>query len=241
MSLSRRFPVRPALLAVPMAVGLLIGAAATAHATEAEDPRASGHEGNATTCAEAGLDGAVLSQEDLTFTGGTPNVDQYLSITAAEGGTVTGIVVKGGPRYNVYQPGSNGLSGTPPWEGLRAPLNNGGNIPQISHWYLCGTGTPDTTSSTPTTIETTETTETTGSTNPSTPDRSTTSEAGGSPGTSADATTASVTSAAVVPAGEDGDLASTGFGGSGLIWLGALLVLAGTALLVLFRIRRGTT
>ncbi|WP_216209426.1 hypothetical protein [Amycolatopsis aidingensis] len=238
MSLARRSPVRPLLLAVPVALGLLLGTAATAHATEAEDPRATVHEGNAKTCAQAGLDGSLLGPADLTFTGGAPNADQYLSITAAEDVTVTGIVIKGGPRYNLYRPGANGLPETPPWEDLRAPLNNGGNIPQISHWYACGTGTTDTSSSTPSTSETAETTETTGSTGPSVPGSSTTSDTSGTPSTS-DRPTTSATSAAAVPAGEDGDLASTGFGGSGLIWLGALLVLGGTVLLVLFRARRG--
>jgi hypothetical protein len=86
--------------------------------------------------------------------GGEPNKDQYLTLTAKPGVTVTGIVMKGGNGFNVYVPGEKGLEEAPgPWEKLYAPLNKGGNIPQISHWYACGEAEEvvETPTSTPTT------------------------------------------------------------------------------------------
>lgn len=52
----------------------------------------------------------------------------YLDITAGGNVNVLGAVIKGGPDANLY------------WgdlEGLHSPLNNGGNIPAISHWTIC--------------------------------------------------------------------------------------------------------
>ncbi|MEU6642213.1 hypothetical protein ABZ863_06645 [Saccharomonospora sp. NPDC046836] len=259
MSVSSRSRLRTFAVAA-MTFGLLAGTAGLASATGSkEDPRAEITPGNATTCADAGLAGTLLEKGvDFTFVKGGQE-DQFVTIeTVAAGVTVSGIVVKGGPAYNIYVPGERGLAVTPPWEKLRSPLNRGGNIPVISHWYVCGDKTPTTTTTT-TDTETTETTteppqpsegtETTESTETSdtttsestTGSEPTTSESGPATRTSGidgAVTTTTTSAAAVSPAGESDDLASTGFSGAWLLGLGALLLVGGGALLFLTRMRR---
>ncbi|WP_051792526.1 hypothetical protein [Amycolatopsis jejuensis] len=218
----------------------LLGSATAALAADTEDSRATIHEGNVTTCSGAGLTGVNLGPDDLTVTGGGQQ-DQYVSITAVKPGvTVTAIVVKGGPRYNVYEPGKRGLPVVPPWTQLRSPLNNGGNIPVISHWFACGIKTPPTTTTTPTTTTAPPTTTTTHTAPPSStaPSTTTTSKTSGS-ATSAPSTTSAP---AVVPAGNEkgtgGGLASTGFDNAWLFWVAGLLIVAGGGLLAFLKLRR---
>lgn len=237
--------VRAALFALPLAVGLSLGAATAAHAAEPqEDPRATAHDGNATTCADAGLSGEHVTNRISYERGQLDDQQQYLDIIAVDDGVeVTGIVVKGGDRYNVYVPGELGLPDAPPWEDLRAPLNDGGNIPALSHWYVCGSYTPPTsTTTTDTTTTTSDTTTTTSETSATeTTTASSTSEETTTTGTSG-VTTSSVvassttdvvapTSSSVPPAidntSDDGDLATTGFGSGWLIWAGVLFLLGG--------------
>jgi hypothetical protein len=105
--------------------------------------------GNVTTCAAAGLGGTVL------FGGGpgySPNPDagsgtvspdgRFLDVTINEGYTANGIVVKGGPNAYVY---GGPFVGEVTVDDMRSPNNDGGNIPQISHWFVCGMKTPPTT------------------------------------------------------------------------------------------------
>lgn len=239
--------VRAAIAATMLALAatLFSGAAASAVEEPTEDSRATVVAGNLTSCGDgakgAGVGGDLISEEDLTFTGGEENVDQYLDITAiADGVTVTGIVVKGGTDSNVYVPGENGLSATPPWLDLRAPLNDGGNIPQISHWFVCGTVTTTTTTTTTSTTETTTATATTTTTtepSTTTPSATTTGSSVGVTSSTSEAP-ATTTSAAVAPTGGSGPLADTGFSGGPLISAGALLILAGGGALWFARSRR---
>jgi LPXTG-motif cell wall-anchored protein len=114
-----------------LAAGVLSLAAALPAAAEdavAGDARATAYAGNATTCAHADLDGEIIAQ------GGQGG--QTMDVTVPEGITLTGIVIKGGPNYNVY-PG-NVLTD------LHSPLVESGNIPQISHWFVCGTKSGET-------------------------------------------------------------------------------------------------
>lgn len=105
--------------------------APAANAAWSSDARATAYDGNVTTCAEAGLSGDIIS---VSSSGGVENVDQYVDVTGVpEGYVLTGVVVKGGPGYNVYE----GL-GALPWEDLRAPLTKSGQLPAISHWFACG-------------------------------------------------------------------------------------------------------
>lgn len=229
-----------------VAATLFSGAAASAVEEPTEDSRATFVAGNLTSCGDgdkgADVGGDLISKDDLTFTGGEPNVDQYLDITAiAEGVTVTGIVVKGGDNSNVYVPGENGLSATPPWLDLRAPLNDGGSIPQISHWFVCGTVTTvtTTTTTTPTTETTTTATTATTTTEPlTTTPSATTTDSSVTATSSASEVPATTTSAAVAPTGGSRPLAETGFSGGQLIWAGALLILLGGGALLFARSRR---
>jgi hypothetical protein len=64
----------------------------------------------------------------------------------AVGVTIDAVVVKGGPAYNVYSTDSGTPAGNhvPPAEDTPtqyiAPLNGGGNIPTVSHWFICYNG-----------------------------------------------------------------------------------------------------
>ena len=222
---------------VCLTFGLLLGSSAVASAEDTQDPRAIAHDGNVTTCGSAGVSGTLLKPVvDYQFTGGVPNVDQYVTITGVSGGvTVSAVVVKGGDGYNVYVPGRLGLPATPPWTNLRSPLNGGGNIPQISHWYVCGTvTTPSSITGKPTTTRTSRNTTTSGpageTTTGSTAGRSSSSMAGGA--------AAAATSTSSVVNTNQSNLAHTGFNGGWLVGLGAVLVLGGAALLVVLRVRR---
>ncbi len=244
------------LAVAALSLGLTVAAVPSALATESEDPRATIHEGNATDCEQFG--GGILVKVDdtdpvenasLTYEGGVLNQDKYLTITGVPDGiAVTAIVVKGGNHYNVYVPGERGLSEDVPWEDLRSPLNNGGNIPTISHWFACGeeapsevpTTEPETTEPNPGQPEpsepgseeppTSEPTDVPSSTAVSEP---ITSNPAGGPGAP------ETTESAPAPVAEDDDLASTGFSSGWLIGLGAALLVGGGALLAVTRMRKG--
>ncbi|MEY7973336.1 hypothetical protein AB8O38_15190 [Saccharomonospora xinjiangensis] len=259
--------------AVVLGLGLTAVAVAPALATEVageadamsatdagQDPRAEVHDGNAVDCEDFG--GGILVKVDdgdkktenvaLTYEGGVPGQDRYLTITEVPSGIdVTAIVVKGGDGYNVYVPGARDLPETVPWEDLRAPLNNGGNIPAISHWYACGAEEP---SATPTSEPTSpnpnpgepEPSQTPGEEPPSgEPTEAPPSSDAGAPATSTPAgggaSVPETTESAPAPVAEDDDLASTGFSGGWLIGLGAALVAGGGALLAVTRLRKGKT
>ncbi|ATY14629.1 hypothetical protein CU254_32580 [Amycolatopsis sp. AA4] len=219
----------------------LLGTATSALACTTDDGRAKPTEGNATTCAQAKVPGNLLGAADLTVTDGTQK-DQYLNVTAVgEGVTVTAIVVKGGPGFNVYVPGTRGMSATPPWEKLRSPFNRGDQLPTISHWFACGTKTVPTkppVSGTPTTTPSQPASEAP-STTPGVPVTSSVASSAPAGATSSPATTSAP---AVVPAGNQngtgGGLANTGFDNAWLFWVGGVLIVGGGALLVLLKVRR---
>lgn len=257
MSVGPRFRLR-AFVTSAMALGLLLGSTpiAGAHGEPTEDPRAEVFDGNVdegmkTPCDKAGLVGQPIDKSDVKtdVESGT-----YLTIyKVAPDVDVTGIVVKGGPGYNLYEPGEDGMAAEPVWDGLRSPVNNGGNVPTISHWFLCGTpDSPDTTPPGTTTppVETTppgetpppETTPPEGTTPGSTPPGSTTPETTSTTDSrgpsSTPATTTTTSQEAVAAANDTDDLASTGFGQAWLLGAGALLLVGGGALVMLTRKRR---
>jgi len=101
-------------------------------------------DGNATTCAQVGypgstkLEGAITSG---TVTGGligyTVTDDKYVTLTSVDPSvTIQVVVVKGGDNYHLYNP---------PLADMRSPLNGGGNVPDLSHWFLCYTVSQGTT------------------------------------------------------------------------------------------------
>ncbi|MEV6609690.1 hypothetical protein [Kutzneria sp. NPDC051319] len=150
-----RFSLAAALIAGGVALSFA-GAAFGAPPTppQSGDSRAVVHAGNVTTCAAAGLAGGPISVTATVVS------NTYITITALPAGTtVTGVVVKGAPAYNVYLPGS---LGTLPWTALHPPLAGNSGMPAtISHWFVCGTKTtttpppPTTTTTVPTTTTTT--------------------------------------------------------------------------------------
>lgn len=118
-------------------------AASTASADPAPEPRFV--EGNVTTCEEAGLTGEVLFGSSPDYPSnpaagsGTVSGDgTTLDVTINEGFTASGIVVKGGPDTNVYD---GPFVGPTTVEGMQSPPVGQGNIPEISHWFVCGTET----------------------------------------------------------------------------------------------------
>jgi hypothetical protein len=132
-----------------------VGFVGTAGADLPSDQRATFHDNaNATTCAEVGFPGDQIlgsggnGQSSGTVTQ-TPDGSIVVTISDHSGGgqqidvvvdpssgvVIDAIIVKGGNGYNQY-PGTV-------LDDLISPLTNGGQVPTISHWFLCfkpGTG-----------------------------------------------------------------------------------------------------
>lgn len=194
-----------------LAAGLLTVLSTTAALADdtpkSTDPRAQAFSGNVTTCADAGLEGDEIQVGFEIDESGTT-----LNITSVPDGTeLTGIVVKGGPAYHVYP--ADALTD------LISPLNRGGNVPQISHWFACGKAAEDQPTSTPT--QPTMTTPPPGATEPP----ASSEEPDAQPTKTEDEDT-------------DDELAATGFGMTGpLLGGAAALLLAGAGLLLVMRRR----
>jgi len=210
----------------------LLGAVATAAAAPpaapiSGDDRATVHPGNrvAADCAELFAGSTSVDLANLTFSIDPTNT--YIDVTALKDGVeIAGVVVKGGPAYNVYDVKDLGDLA---WLDLHSPLVPSGKPAQISHWFVCGVTT------TTTTTATTTSTGIATSTSTSTTDTTTT---GGEQSTSVSTpVTTTTTSADVAPVASDEDLASTGFDGGWLIALAAALLLGGGALLMVVRMR----
>jgi LPXTG-motif cell wall-anchored protein len=197
-----------------LAAGLaaLTVALPTAASAGITQPGPTAHEGNATTCQEAGLSGDIILFDDKPEKG-----QQTVTINPADvaGYDVTGTVVKGGDNYNVYPPSI--------LTNLRAPDNNGGQQPDLSHWFVCGTK-KDTTSSPNNPPENPPG-------NPPSSGSSSAPAGGSSSSSSAPAAQGSVVSST--------ELADTGFSATApLVGAGALILLGGGLLLALRRTRR---
>lgn len=112
---------------------LLIATQLPAVAAEPEE-----FDGNVTTCQQAIDAGADFTGTDLdeSVVIGTISDDgTMLDVELVDDSwTITAVVVKGGNGYMVYT--------EPPYEDLVSPLNDGGQIPQISHWFACGEQVP---------------------------------------------------------------------------------------------------
>lgn len=214
--------VSRSLIVASIATGFLIGFTSFAAASppnrtpESGDERATAHPGNvvAADCAELFPGSSAVAQSDLDFSGGdnTGGVD----ITGVPDGVqIVGVVVKGGPAYNVYTD-----LGDLPWLGLHAPLVPSGKPAAVSHWFVCGTGKTET--STPPTSPTEESPTDTPTTTPSE------GEGGGE-------ATETSTSEDVSNAAEQEELAETGVETGPLVALGAALLLGGGALVLAMR------
>jgi hypothetical protein len=113
------------------------------------DPRATFFSGNATTCAQVGYPDAVQigaddsnDASDQFVEGTTTGIDpDMLQVEITAEGTaaavvIDAVVVKGGDGYNVYE-----APFVPPTlpspQNYISPENNGGNIANIGHWFVC--------------------------------------------------------------------------------------------------------
>ena len=115
------------------------------------DPRAAFFDGNVTNCAAIGLASAIQvgaegSASDANVRGtvkanaGTvqPGQGEEVNVTLlAAGVVIDAVVVKGGPAYNVYTDPTFLPPTLPPDQHYISPLNGGGNVPAISHWFVC--------------------------------------------------------------------------------------------------------
>ncbi len=145
MNMQRRFGVLTAIAGAALALGsLTFGGSATATGSSNDDEH---H--NITTCPtgttqfdgqeESGSGSEVLFHWAVTD-------DTYVTITQIDP-TVTGLTayIKGGDDYSTYSPVVAGVQ-------MQSPDNGGGNVPELSHWFLCYTITPLVTTTTATTI-----------------------------------------------------------------------------------------
>lgn len=118
------------------------------------DPRATFINGNVTTCEGAGItppQGGVIIQvgADENNTASDPNVSgvvvphtpqgEELNVTITGGPTVVidAVIVKGGPAYNLYTNPTFLPPTLAPPQHYIAPLVGAGNVPSISHWFVC--------------------------------------------------------------------------------------------------------
>jgi uncharacterized protein DUF5979 len=126
------------------------------------DPRAQFVSGNVTTCAGAGFGsdiqigpGTNVSASDANIAGtvlpnaGTvqPGQGQEVNIAITPVGVTAGVtidtvIVKGGAAYNVYTNSSFLPPALLPDQHYISPFNGGGNVPDISHWFVCYRLTP---------------------------------------------------------------------------------------------------
>ena len=121
-------------------IGGVVAHAASSLPPLSGDPRATSVAGNAVTCADVGFaDDSQLGASDSSGNSGSgftvTSDDQNLTVSAVPADTTIDVlIVKGGDAYNVYPAGT---FTTLPATGLHAPLVGNGNVPVISHWFLC--------------------------------------------------------------------------------------------------------
>ena len=148
--------------AIALASGaVVLGTALPGGASSPSDVRADFNSGNAVDCGDVGFGEATTA-----FANGDDDINVDGIVGTASGTTaniatplpddivIVAVVMKGGPAYNVYTADSgDGLAnytplgveaentdGLPSPQNYISPLNNGGNIPAISHWFICYTG-----------------------------------------------------------------------------------------------------
>src|SRR6478609_260054 len=138
-------------LVAGLTASVTLGAGAAAN-PQPSDSRATMVAGNVTTCAGAGLAGDIQvgsssngNASDANISGvvkanaGTtqPGVGQEVDITRINPVHIDVVVVKGGPAYNVYSNPAVLPPALGPDQHYISPLNPGGNVPTISHWFVC--------------------------------------------------------------------------------------------------------
>ncbi|MEV6713536.1 LPXTG cell wall anchor domain-containing protein [Lentzea sp. NPDC051208] len=225
--------------ALAAAASLVLATSAFADEVTTDDPRAQPFSrfidvNHPEACTVGGLSGNVVLPGKFVYTGG--DNQQHLNITGLpEDVEVTGMLVKAGDVFNVYL--ADKLDALP-WNELRAPVVDGGNLPEIGQWFGCGVAVEQSPTSTTTTTTATTTTSESTVTHSSTPTSASSSEPATSSSSAEVAPTTTTTTVAPVPVAEVNDLAATGFGSAWMLGLGAALVAAGAAMVLVMRRRR---
>jgi hypothetical protein len=145
--------VGAAVLALAGSVLFTAAASAKLPKNTSGDPRATYHAGNVTPDGNGNnTQGCTGSSTDITSTLNVTINDPLITINPPYPTAPFSIFVKGGPAWNQYDytaGGSVGGSGPPPLfpnaanlTDLHPPVNNGGNIAGISHWFGCGSTAP---------------------------------------------------------------------------------------------------
>jgi hypothetical protein len=138
---------------VALAIGSTVVFSGVATADSPSDERATFHDGNVTTCEGAGFGDSTQvgadgngSAADENVSGAVatnagaiqPGQGEELNVTILGTNVVVdAVVVKGGNGYNVYEDESVLPPAAQPPQHYISPLNNGGNVPAISHWFVC--------------------------------------------------------------------------------------------------------
>ena len=219
------------------------------------------HEGNATTCTQVGFSGATFfggsnhigsypgalfdyriddhAVGSVEATSDDSDVGKYVNLSDVSSTiTINAVIVKGGDGYNQYSPYVPNMHA--PLVGSSDVASASVNVPDISHWFLCYTTNPTTTTTgvaTTTTVAATTTTSgatttSVASATPTTSGATTTSVASAAPTTTAVTSTDDPLMHITVPlVAEQGPLPATGGSDVILVVVGSILISAGTVLL----------
>jgi hypothetical protein len=109
--------------------------------------------GNVVTCAGAGFAGSIQMGSPTNANASDANVSGTVKTNAGSiqpgqgqevdvaitgaGVAIDAVIVKGGPAYNVYANAGVLPPALGPDQHYISPLNGGGNVPTISHWFVC--------------------------------------------------------------------------------------------------------
>ena len=157
-TVARRLGSVVGVLTLAVSTSAVLGSSLQAGAAanpQPSDSRATMVAGNVTTCAGAGFAGDIQvgsssngDAQDANVKGvvktnaGTtqPGIGQEVDITLLNGSVVIdAVIVKGGPAYNKYSNSAVLPPALGPDQHYISPLNPGGNVPTISHWFVCYT------------------------------------------------------------------------------------------------------
>ena len=139
---------------VALSAGLVTGLSAGAGAAPSDD-RADVHSGNVTTCSGVGFPDSIQVGSGSNQSASDDNVSgvvkvnngpvkngqgDELDVSLLNGGVVIqAVVVKGGPDANVYTDPQFLPPTLQPDQHYISPLVGAGNVPTISHWFVCYT------------------------------------------------------------------------------------------------------
>ena len=248
-----------------LAVGFVMMASAMTNSPSVAVANPVEHEGNATTCAQVGFSAATFfggsnhigsypgalfdyriddHQVGVAGDASDSNVGKYVNLSDVSNTiTIHAVIVKGGDGYNQYSPYVPNMHA--PLVGSSDVASASTNVPDISHWFLCYSIIPTTTTTegaTTTTDAATTTTEaatttaaattTTAAATTTTSGATTTSVASGAPTTTAVTSTDDpLMNTTTIAVAEEAPIPATGGSNVILVVVGSILISAGTVLL----------